>query len=73
MLKVSKVIQEKCHWGSHGIPIFLYLNNAGGHRTKSVVDTYVKALKGDWNNLALRILISWTWSFGGLSKIYTGR
>ena len=37
-----------CHVGAD-VPIFLYLDNAGGHGTDDCVAEYVKTLKDDWN------------------------
>lgn len=49
MPEVGKAIREAYHWVDINTPIFLYLDNAGGHGTKEVVDAYVKALEEDWN------------------------
>ena len=47
--KVGKKIRETYHCVSRTIPIFLYLDNAGGHGMNEVVDMYIKALKDDLN------------------------
>jgi len=49
MPEVGAAIRAAYHWVSIDTPIFLYLDNAGGHGTKEVVDAYVKALKDDYN------------------------
>ena len=49
MPEVGRAIREQYHWVPFSIPIFLYLDNAGGHGTKAVIDQYVKALKDDFN------------------------
>ena len=53
MPKVGKAICDSYHWVSLAIPIFLYLDNAGGHGTKEVVEAYVKALADDWNAICV--------------------
>ena len=49
MPKVGKAIRDAYHWVSRDIPIFMYLDNAGGHGTKEVVTAYVKALLDEYN------------------------
>ena len=49
MPEVGKAIREAYHWVLPQIPIFLYLDNAGGHGTQEVVDAYIKALEVDNN------------------------
>ena len=49
MPKVGKAIRDSYHWVPLAIPIFLYLNDAGGHGTKEVVGAYVRTLADDWN------------------------
>ena len=45
MPEVGKKIREAYHWVPDDVPIFLYLDNAGGHGTQEVVDKYVRDLK----------------------------
>ncbi len=47
MPKVGKAIREAYHWVPLEKPIFLYLDNAGGHGTKDAVDQYVQHLKDE--------------------------
>ena len=49
MPEVGKAIRAAYHWVLPRIPIFLYLDNAGGHGTQEVVDAYVKLLEVDYN------------------------
>ena len=44
MQKVGTEIREAFHWVEEDWPIFLYLDNAGGHGTKETVDRYVNDL-----------------------------
>lgn len=46
---VGKKIRETYHWVPVDWPIFLYLDNAGGHGTKEVVAEYVRELKEEHN------------------------
>ena len=46
---VGRAIRNAHHWVSFSTPIFLYLDNAGGHGTKDVVDQYVADLRKIWN------------------------
>ena len=49
MPDVGKAIREAYHWVPHDIPIYLYMDNAGGHGKKHIVDKYVATLKDDHN------------------------
>ena len=49
MPSVGKAIRDAHHWVSFDTPIFLYLDNAGGHGTKEIVDKYVADLKTKYN------------------------
>ena len=49
MKEVGKSIRSSYHWVAIDHPIFLYLDNAGGHGTKEVVASYVKMLADDFN------------------------
>ena len=49
MPEVGKVIRQKYHWVSLDIPVFLFLDNAGGHGTDEVVARYVADLKREFN------------------------
>ena len=44
MEKVGKAIREAFHWVDKNWPIFLYLDNAGGHGKQYIVDKYVADL-----------------------------
>ena len=48
MPKVGAKIRKAYHWVPDDHPIFLYLDNAGGHGTQEVVDKYVRDLKKDF-------------------------
>ena len=47
MPDVGKAIREAYHWVPRDIPIYLYMDNAGGHGKKHVVEKYVATLKND--------------------------
>ena len=49
MPEVGKAIRAAYHWVPKNDPIFLLLDNAGGHGTNQVVDDYVKMLKKEFN------------------------
>ena len=49
MPDVGKAIREAYHWVEPDIPIYLYMDNAGGHGKKHVVEKYVATLKDDYN------------------------
>ena len=49
MPQVGQAIRDTYHWVPREHPIFLYLDNAGGHGTQEIVDKYVKYLKDDFN------------------------
>ncbi len=49
MHKVGKAIRDAYYWVSLYWPIFLYLDNAGGHGTKEAVRTYVTFLRTEYN------------------------
>ena len=49
MPDVEEAICKAYHWVDKRTPIFLYLNNTGGHGTKEVVVAYVKALQDNYN------------------------
>ena len=49
MPKVGAAICAAYFWIAFAIPIFLYLDNAGGHGTQDAVDKYVKDLKKYFN------------------------
>ena len=49
MPEVGRAIREQYHWVPLSTPIFLYLDNAGGHDTKEAIDKNIKTLKDDFN------------------------
>ena len=49
MARVGVAIRDKYHWVDDDVPIFLYLDNAGGHGTQEAVDRYVTHLKKEHN------------------------
>ena len=49
MARVGVAIRDKYGWVDNDVPIFLYLDNAGGHGTQEIVDKYVRALKDKHN------------------------
>ena len=49
MPKVGKAIRDAYHWVPRNIPIFMYLDNAGGRGTKEVVTAYDKSPLDEWN------------------------
>jgi len=49
MPQVGKAIRDAYTWVPRTTPIYLYLDNAGGHGTKDAVAAYVKALEDDYN------------------------
>ena len=49
MPEVGESIRNAYHWVPYETPIFLYLDNAGGHGKLEVVDQYVKDLEEKWN------------------------
>jgi hypothetical protein len=49
MREVGQSIRRKYYWVSLNWPIFLYLDNAGGHGTKEAVRQYVEYLKAEFN------------------------
>lgn len=49
MPEVGKAIRDAYHWVHEDVPIFLFLDNAGGHGTQEVVDAYVKMLEDEHN------------------------
>ena len=49
MPEVGEAIRAAYHWVHQDTPIFLYLDNAGGHGTKEAVAAYVNKLKVDHN------------------------
>ena len=53
MPKVGKAIFDVHHLVPHDIPIFMYLDNAGGHGINSVVVSYVKAMLDEWNVICI--------------------
>ena len=53
MPKVGKAIRDAYDWVDRDHPIFLFLDNAGGHRTQAAVDAYVKMLEEDWNVICI--------------------
>jgi len=53
MPEVGQAIRSAYHWVLPRTPIFLYLDNAGGHGTQEAVDAYVKALKDDYNVICI--------------------
>ena len=52
--KVGKEICNAYHWVPTDHPIFLFLDNAGGHGMKDVVDTYIKGLEDDFNVICIK-------------------
>lgn len=50
---VGKRIRAAYHWVDIDHPIFLYLDNAGGHGKKEVVDGYVKMLAEKYNIICI--------------------
>ena len=53
MPKVNKIIRDAYHWVPTDHPIFLFLDNAGGHGTQDVVDAYVKGPQDDFNVICI--------------------
>ena len=53
MPEVGQATRSAYHWVLPRAPIFLYLDNAGGHGTQEAVDAYVKALKDDYNVICI--------------------
>ena len=53
MQEVGEGIRSSYHWVPMEDPIFLYLDNAGGHGTKMVVAAYVKMLADDFNVICI--------------------
>lgn len=49
MPMVGQAIRRAYSWVPDEEVIYMYLDNAGGHGTKAVVDAYVKALADDYN------------------------
>ena len=49
MPKVGEAIREAYNWVPMDYPIFLFLDNAGGHGTNAVVDEYVAMLEEVYN------------------------
>ena len=53
MPKVGKAIRDAYHWVAFEHPVFLYLDNAGGHGTQDIVDEYVKDLVDKYNAICI--------------------
>ena len=49
MHDVGRAIRDAYYWVSIYWPIFLYIDNAGGHGTKEAVTTYVNFLRTEYN------------------------
>ena len=49
MPEVGQSIRDAYHWVPSSSPIFLYMDNAGGHGRKEVVNDYVKMLREKYN------------------------
>ena len=49
MLSIGAKIREKMHWIDADKPIFLVMDNAGGHGTKDAIEAYVDGLKEEHN------------------------
>ena len=49
MPKVGKAIRDAYHWIHRSIPIYLYMDNAGGHGKQHIVEEYVATLKDKFN------------------------
>ena len=49
MPKVGEAIRDSYHWVDMETPIFLYLDNAGGHGTDECVEAYKNRLAEDYN------------------------
>ena len=46
-------IRASYHCVPDSIPIFLYLDNAGGHGTREIVDAYIRMLKDEYNVICI--------------------
>jgi hypothetical protein len=49
MPQVGKAIRDAYSWVDSDIPIYLYLDNAGGHGTDAAIERYVNLLENDYN------------------------
>ena len=49
MPTLGKSIRDKMHWVSKDIPIYLVMDNAGGHGTVKAIGKYVRILKDKYN------------------------
>ena len=71
---IGKSIREKFHWVDDFIPIFLIMDNAGGHGTNKTKKEYERILLDEYNVIIIGKLpiplkqICWTWGHGCLSS-----
>ena len=49
MRRIGVALREKYHWVNLSTPIFLMLDNAGGHGTNQCIGGYVTMLKDEYN------------------------
>ena len=55
MKEIGKKIRQAYHWVELGWPIFLYMDNAGGHGTHDCVKSYVAMLEREFNIIVIHI------------------
>ena len=53
MPRVGEAIRAKYHWVPMTTPIYMYLDNAGGHGKKEVVAAYVAKLRDEYNVICI--------------------
>ena len=49
MGNVAAAMREKMSWVPEEVPIYLSMDNAGGHGTKDAVKSYTEAVRRDYN------------------------
>jgi hypothetical protein len=50
---IGAAMRQAYHWVPQDIPLYLCMDNAGGHGTKDCIDTYVQALKDEFNVIVI--------------------
>ena len=53
MRRIGVALRVKYHWVDFSTPIFLVLDNAGGHGTNQCIGEYVTMLKDEYNVICI--------------------
>ena len=54
IFEIGTAIQSSFHWVPQDVPIYLYMDNAGGHGINEIKKQYVRTLK-----LKFNIIVEW--------------